>query len=496
MRGICKSFPGVQALKKAQLELFAGEVLALVGENGAGKSTLIKILSGAHSPDVGTIEIDGIEQRFNSPLDAQRAGITVIYQELNLVDTLTARENVFLGHEGVRLGFIRPGAERRRLAELFAGMDVHIDPDRLCSELPLAQQQFVEIAKALSVSAKVIVMDEPSSTLAPSEVNHLFAVIRELKRQGKGIVYITHRLDEIFEIADRIIVMRDGQHIDTRRVEDVRRDELISMMVGRKLENEFPKTRATIGDERLSVRGLCRAGAVRDVTFSVRGGEVLGLTGLVGSGRTEVARLIFGADLLDSGSISIDGELVNIRSPRDAIRHGICLLTEDRKGQGLVLEHSARENFGLPNLHHWTRRGFIQGGQERERFANYISDLNIKLADQEQLAKTLSGGNQQKLVLAKWIESNSKIVIFDEPTRGIDVGAKYEIYLLMNRLAASGKAIIMISSELPEVLGMSDRILIMHESRIRGEVTNVTDATQEQIMAIATGSHDPLYDPD
>jgi ABC-type sugar transport system ATPase subunit len=364
-------------------------------------------------------------------------------------------------------------------------MEVKIDPDSLCRDLPLSQQQLVEIAKAISWRSKIIVMDEPSSALSPQEVRHLFAVIRELKRQGTGIIYISHRLDEVFEIADRVTVMRDGQHIETRNIEDVTREELISMMVGRKLENEFPKVRAAIGRERLVVKGLCRAGAAEGVTFSVRRGEVLGLTGLAGSGRTEVARLVFGADVPDSGSVSLDGKKLSIRSPRDAINSGICLLSEDRKSHGLVLALSARENFGLPNLAHWSRLAFVHGRRERELFCRHVENLRIKISDHEQPARNLSGGNQQKLVLAKWLESNSEIVIFDEPTRGIDVGAKYEIYLLINELAASGKGIIMISSEFPEILGMSDRIIVMHEGRISGEITDVANATQEQIMALA-----------
>jgi len=485
MKGIDKSFPGVQALRNAHLDLYEDEVLALVGENGAGKSTLIKVLSGALLPDAGTVRIEGARQEIACPLDARRAGIAVIYQELNLVGTLTVRENIFLGREDSRFGLVRHAAERERAEELFASMEVRIDPEALCRDLPLSQRQLVEIAKAISIRAKIIVMDEPSSALMPQEVSRLSAVIRELKSQGAGVIYISHRLDEIFEIADRVTVMRDGQCVGAHRIEDVDREELIGMMVGRKLESEFPKVRAVIGEERLVVKGLCRSTAVKDVSFTVRRGEVLGLTGLMGSGRTEVARLIFGADMPERGIIKLDGKELNIRSPRDAINRGICLLTEDRKSQGLVLKLSARENFGLPNLSHWSRSGFIRGRQERELFSRHIEGLKIKVSEQGQPAKNLSGGNQQKLVLAKWLESNSEIIIFDEPTRGIDVGAKYEIYLLINEMAARGKGIIMISSEFPEILGMSDRIIVMHEGRISGQITDVTRATQEQIMAMA-----------
>ena len=485
MQGIDKSFPGVRALKSVDLELAAGEVLALVGENGAGKSTLIKVLSGAHLPDRGSIRIDGCPASIRTPLDAQRAGIAVIYQEFNLVPSLSARENIFLGQERTVGGFLLRRHEQRRVLELFTRMGVQIDPEARCRDLTVAQQQVVEIAKALSLDARVIVMDEPSATLTSEEVERLFAIIRDLKARGIGVVYISHRLSEVFAIADRVTVLRDGEHVATRPVADVTRDELIEMMVGRKLENEFPKQPAPIGPDRLVVRGLSRGAKVRNVSLSVRRGEVLALTGLVGSGRTETARLIFGADRPDAGSLELDGEPLAMRSPRDAIRHGICFLTEDRKAQGLVLCHSTRENFGLPNLAHLTRLGFVRRAEERAALGRYTESLRIRMADPEAPVRNLSGGNQQKVVLAKWLESNSEIIIFDEPTRGIDVGAKYEIYLLMNALAAQGKAIVMISSELPEVLGMADRILVMHEGRISGEITDVAHATQEQILDLA-----------
>jgi len=485
MEGIEKSFPGVKALDGVSLELRAGEVLALVGENGAGKSTLIKVLSGAHRPDSGRLLLGGEPLVVASPADAQRAGIAVIYQEFNLVPTLTARENIFLGQERTVGGFLRRRRERRAALDLFSRMGVEIDPEAVCRSLTVAQQQVVEIAKALSLRARILVMDEPTATLSTDEVERLFAIIRDLKRQGIGVIYISHRLDEVFEVADRVMVLRDGQRIATRPVGEVTRDELIEMMVGRKLENEFPKERAEIGSPRLVVRGLARGRWVRGVSFCVRGGEVLALTGLVGSGRTETARLIFGADRPESGSVELDGRPLRIRSPRDAIRNGICLLTEDRKTQGLVLVHSVRENFALPNLPRLNRLGFVAGRREREALDRLAQSLRIRMTSPEQRVGTLSGGNQQKVVLAKWLEANSEAIIFDEPTRGIDVGAKYEIYLLMNRLAAQGKAILMISSELPEVLGMADRILVMHDGRITGEITDVASATQEQILRYA-----------
>ncbi len=487
MRGIDKSFPGVHALRDVDLELRRGEVLALLGENGAGKSTLIKILGGAHSLDAGSIRIDGQDVEISSPVDARRAGIAVIYQEFNLVPALSASENIFLGQERSRAGFVRHRSERQQARELFRRLGVAIDPDARCAQLSVAQQQIVEIAKALSLDARIIVMDEPSATLTPQEVERLFVTTRELKSQGIGVIYITHRLDEIFEIADRVTVLRDGVEVDSGPVESLTRSDLIEKMVGRKLENEFPKTRATIGAERLVVEGLTRGSAVRDVSFSVRRGEVLGLTGLVGAGRTETARLIFGADRLERGSIFLDGEKVEFSTPRQAIRRGICLLSEDRKADGLILNLSVRENFGLPNLSEFSRLGFVNGRRESRALAGYVEKLDIKVPHQEQLVRNLSGGNQQKVVLAKWLERNSEVILFDEPTRGIDVGAKYEIYQLINELAAQGKALVMISSELPEVLGMSDRILVMHEGRITGEITDVENATQEGIMKLAVG---------
>ena len=485
MRGITKSFPGVRALRGVDLTLNRGEVLALLGENGAGKSTLMRVLGGAHSADSGTLSLEGTPTVFRSPQDARQAGVAVIYQEFNLVPGLSAVENIFLGREKSRVGFVSGREEFRAARALFERLGADLDPGAACRTLTTAQQQLVEIAKALAFEARILVMDEPTAALTANEVERLFAIIRDLRRQGIGIIYISHRLDEIDRIADRITVLRDGQNVGDARAGGITRTALIGMMVGRELTDEFPPRTAVLGATGLEVTGLCRGHAVCDVSFSVRRGEILALTGLIGAGRTETARLIFGADPRDRGEIRLDGRVLDLRSPRDAIRAGIGLLTEDRKLQGLVLRHSVLENFGLPNLDRFSRRGFLNLGQERAEFSTYTRRLGIRVPGEEERAGNLSGGNQQKVVLAKWLARNCEVLIFDEPTRGIDVGAKYEIYLLMNELAAAGKALIMISSELPEVLGMADRILVLRQGRVAGEIADARQATQEQILHLA-----------
>jgi ABC-type sugar transport system ATPase subunit len=485
MHDIAKSFPGVQALRDVSLVLRRGEVLGIVGENGAGKSTLIKVLGGVHRPDRGRILVDGKPVHFRSPSAAQQAGISIIYQEFNLIPDLTVRENMFLGREPTRGGFVRATREQQVAHDLFQRLGLSIDPETRCRALTVAQQQLVEIAKALLVNARILVMDEPTAALTSQEVTHLMAMIRELKSRGLGIIYISHRLDEIFVAADRVLVLRDGRHVGTDAVRSMSRQRLIELMVGRPIESEFPKHAASRGRERLRVEGLTKGTVVRDVSFSAYSGEVLGFAGLAGAGRTETMRCVFGADTPDAGRIFVDGQPVRVRHPRDAIRHRICLLTEDRKGQGLILAHSVRHNFGLPNLDRLIRGPFLDQRRERSELAWYIRELKIRVTSSEQTVATLSGGNQQKVVLAKWLAKNADVIIFDEPTRGIDVGAKYEIYLLINRLIAEGKAVIMISSELPEVLGMSDRIIVMHEGRITGQITQVAEATQEDLLSLA-----------
>ena len=485
MRGISKSFPGVRALDDVTLELRSGEVLAFLGENGAGKSTLIKTLGGAHRPDTGRILIDGNEIEIGSPAESQKHGIAIIYQEFNLIPGLSVRENIFLGREIARGGWISRREEQAKTRALLDRIGISIPTETPVNRLSVAQQQIVEIAKALSQNARILVMDEPSATLTPPEVEALFRIIRDLKKDGIGIVYVSHRLEEIFEISDRILVLRDGATVGQSETDSITRTGLIEMMVGRELQDEFPRRTPDIGEPVLEVRKLNAGERVRDVSFDLRKGEILALTGLVGAGRTETARLLFGADRMESGEISLHGKRQSIRSPRDAIAAGICLLTEDRKNQGLVLNHSVLHNFGLPNLDEFSRSGFVRQREEARRFDHYVKRFRIKIPSPRQLARNLSGGNQQKVVLAKWLQADTNVIIFDEPTRGIDVGAKYEIYVLMNELAAMGKCILMISSELPEVLGMSDRILVMHEGRITGEIEDVAGCSQEQIMELA-----------
>ena len=485
MRGIRKSFPGVQALRGVDLDVHAGEVLALLGENGAGKSTLMKVLGGAHRADAGVLEMDGVEVSFGSPQEARAAGIAVIHQEFNLVPGLTAAENIFLGQEATRAGFVARGEERRRAADLFRRLGVAIDLDTPCSRLTTAQQQLVEIARALARDTRIVVMDEPTAALTAGEVSRLFEIIRDLQSRGIAVIYISHRLDEIFALADRVVVLRDGRNVGTRPLEGLGRKELIEMMVGRELADEYPRRTTAPGPVRLVVSGLCRGKAVRDVSFTVRAGEILAIAGLVGAGRTETLRLIFGADRRHAGEFILDGRRLDIRSPRDAIAAGIGLLTEDRKLQGLVLGQSVRNNFALPNLGPLSQFGFVDGRREREAFGRHVDQLRIKVPHQDERARNLSGGNQQKVVLAKWLERDCEVLFFDEPTRGIDVGARHEIYLLMNELAARGKAIVMVSSELPEVLGLADRILVMHEGRITGEIVNGPTVTQEEVMRLA-----------
>jgi ribose transport system ATP-binding protein len=488
MRRVSKQFPGVRALEDVDFEVLPGEVHALVGENGAGKSTLMKILSGALQQDGGDTLIDGRPAQITSPHRAQELGIAMIYQEFNLVPYLSVAENIFLGREPKKSRFF---LDWRKMYERAGGalgrLGVALDLRQSVRSLSVAQRQMVEIAKALSANARLIVMDEPSATLTEHELERLFQLVHSLKQQGVSVVYISHRLEEIFEVADRVTVLRDGKLIGTFPVHQVDRQDIIRMMVGREIEQRTPKKKAPIGEEILRVEGLS-GGPVKDVSLNVRRGEVVGLTGLVGSGRTELARLIFGADAKTSGAIYLEGKPVQIRSPREAIRRGIGFVTEDRKEQGLVLGLAVRENVTLANLHLVAFWGIIRRDMERAAVKQSIEALRIRTPSMEQLVRNLSGGNQQKVVLAKWLFTRSRILLFDEPTRGIDVGAKVEIYHLMNDLAARGVGMLMITSELPEALSMSDRIVVMHAGRVAVEL-KPEEATPEKIMFYATGGH-------
>lgn len=491
IKGLTKSYPGVRALSDVSLTLACGEVLALLGENGAGKSTLIKTLGGVHQSDSGSFIVDGDRVMIANPRDARRLGISVIYQEFTLIPTLKVRENIFLGHERQWLKPISQKTERKRAMALLKRIGSEIDPDKLCGELSVADQQIVEIAKALALNTQIMVMDEPSAALSPREAEGLFAIVEELRSQGIGIIYITHRLNEVEQLADRIMILRDGEHITTQPAADLSRDQIIENMVGRSLEEEYPPRRSVVGKPRLQVDRLTRGTDVKNVTFTVHRGEVLGIAGLVGAGRTEVARMLFAADTPDTGTITLDGVVLNLNSPRQAIAAGICLLTEDRKSQGLILTQSTQHNFGLPNLADFSSKGMLVHRREQNRFQHYCDALNIRISDAQQRAETLSGGNQQKVVLAKWLQSNAEVIIFDEPTRGIDVGARYEIYQLLNELSEQGKAIIMISSDLPEVLAMSDRIVVMREGQLMGVLDNSSSTqkvTPEDIMRYATSA--------
>lgn len=487
MKEIVKKFPGVKALKAVSLKLKKGEALGLVGENGAGKSTLIKTLGGVHLPESGEIRVGGQCVSLNTPSVSQSHGIAIIYQEFNLAPNLTSSENLFLGKEVTRNGFINHRREEDLTRELFYRLGMDIDPRAKCRDLTVAEQQTVEIARALAADAQIIVMDEPTAALSKQEVDKLLAIIEDLKRDGISIIYISHRLEEVFAIADRITVLRDGESVGESATADVSKNQLIEWMVGRPMEEEFPKRKVDRGPVCLKAEGLSRGCAVQDVSFELHEGEVLGLAGLVGSGRTETVRLLFGADPADSGSIFLKGAKIDLGNPRDSIERGICLLTEDRKEQGLILIHSSVENFGLPNLKEFQENGFISQGAEVEAFKGYVNSLKIRLSNPSRKVGELSGGNQQKVVLAKWLQRNADIFIFDEPTRGIDVGAKYEIYLLINQLVEGGKSVLLISSELPEVIGMSDRIIVMKEGRIQGEVNDAQRASQEEVLELALG---------
>lgn len=491
MRNITKTFPGVKALKNVDFSCYKGEVHALIGENGAGKSTLMKILAGAFTPNSGEILINGSQVSINNPQEAIKLGVAVIYQELNLIPYLSAIDNVLLGHEKRnKLGFINMKKNRAEAMKWLdsLGEDIIDDYNRPVYTLSIAQQQMVEIAKALSLNASIIVMDEPSATLTEKEMNSLFNIINKLKQKGVTIIYISHRLEELFKISDRVTVLRDGELIKCVDTVSIDKAQLICLMIGRELDKSFPVRENCIQDScLLEVRNLSDENLLRDINIKLRKGEVLGISGLVGSGRTELVRTIFGADPAKTGEIFIDGKKVAIKDPHSAVKHGIGLATEDRKSQGLFLDMSIKDNALISSMDKVSSYGFIDMKEELKTVLKCIDELNIKTSGYGKKVRELSGGNQQKVVLAKWLSTGSRILILDEPTRGIDVGAKYEIYCLMNDLVKRGIGIIMISSELPEIIGMSDRILVMHNGRITGEINDM-DVTEERIMWHATGN--------
>lgn len=486
MKGICKSFPGVKALDNVQLELRSGEVLALLGENGAGKSTLMKILSGVYTRDSGTMEIFGQEYGDLTPKQAQEIGVAIIHQELNMCRHLSVAENMFLGREecrGILLSNRKMEQEAQRVLD---ELKIDIDPRQVVGDLPVSKQQMVEIAKALSTKARILIMDEPTSALTSKEIDELFRIIRQLKANGYGIIYISHRLEELQHIVDRVSIMRDGQYITSMNFQDATMDEIIAHMVGREIKEKFPRVTCPKGKKIFEVKNLNAGRMVRDVSFDLYEGEIVGFAGLMGAGRTETTRAIFGVDPKESGELILDGQPVSIQKPQDAIRAGIVLAPEDRKKDGLCTKLSIRHNIALPNLDLLCGPlGVVNRQKEDAMCQQAVENLKIKTPGVDIDAGNLSGGNQQKVVVGKWLARNSRVVIFDEPTRGIDVAAKVEIYNLMNQLKEQGIAVMFVSSEMPEVMGIADRIIVMCDGRITGEVM-ARETTQNEILTLAT----------
>lgn len=486
-QGITKRFGGINALTDVHFELLPGEVHALLGENGAGKSTLIKVFTGVHQPDAGQLFLDGRAVAFDNPRAAREGGIAAIYQEPSLFPDLTIAENILVGRQPTRGGRVDWAEMQQVAGELLAGLGVRLDPRTKARNLSVAEQQFVEIARALSIHAKILIMDEPTSSLTLAEVADLFRIVRQLRAQGTAIIFISHRLEELFEVADRVTVLRDGSYVDTQPISAVTTRSLVQLMVGRTVDNLFPKLDVTPGEVVLEVKDLCRAGAFQDISFTLRAGEIVGMAGLVGAGRTEVARALFGTAPADSGEIRVRGKPVRITSPQQAMRLGLAYVPEDRQHQGLVLPMSIAQNITLPRVASFAQGGMIRSRTETEAAERAADRMEVKRADVRQQARELSGGNQQKVVLAKWLEMQPRILILDEPTRGIDVRTKSAVHGLMSSLAAQGIAILMISSELPEVLGMSDRILVLREGVLVAEIDRA-DANQETIMLAATAN--------
>jgi rhamnose transport system ATP-binding protein len=487
MRNISKSFGGVHALKGVQLDVYAGEVHALLGENGAGKSTFIKTITGVYQPDTGEIELNGEPVQLANPREAQQHGIAAIYQEPSLFPDLSIAENILVGRQPVSSGRISWKQMNQIAGELLARLNVKLDPRTKARNLSVAQQQMVEIARALSVNAKVLIMDEPTSSLTSNEVEELFRITRTLREEGTAVIFISHRLEELFALADRVTTLRDGEYIGTRAMTNVTTDELIQMMVGRQLDDLFPKQEVERGRPILEVENLTVDRAFQDISFKLHAGEILGMAGLVGAGRTDVACAIFGIKPATAGHIKIEGQQVTIHNPQQAMALGISYVPEDRQHHGLVLPMQIGDNITLPVINEFATYGWLNPKSQTAAALEMVKKLEVKATSIKQKAQELSGGNQQKVVLAKWLNTNPRILILDEPTRGIDVGTKASVHRLMSELAAQGIAILMISSELPEVLGMSDRILVMREGRITGEFTR-SEATQEKLMMAATGT--------
>ena len=483
--GVSMRFAATQALDDVSLALQAGEIHALVGENGAGKSTLVKILAGVYQPDTGTLLLDEEEIALRGPSHARSLGIAVVHQEPRLFPDLTVAENVFIGHApGGALGTIDWGAMRRGASAIFSGLGVRMDPGAIVRGLSMADQQLIEIAKALSIEARVLILDEPTASLSAHEVERLFTIVRQTRDRGVAVLFVSHRLDEVFELCDRATVLRDGKHVVTAATSELTPADLVRHMVGRTVEL-FPKLESPVGDVLLEVEGLSRGEAFRGVTLSVRAGEIVGLAGLVGAGRTEVARVLFGVDRADAGTIRLAGETVSFTTPSAALAAGIAYVPEDRHQDGLVLDFPIASNVTLPILSRLFPRLLIRESTERRVGAKYVDELSIRATGVDQLVSALSGGNQQKVVLGKWLASEPRVLILDEPTRGIDIGAKVEVHRIISELAASGLAIILISSDLPEVLAMADRILVLHEGSVTAEIARA-DATEEAVMFAAT----------
>jgi len=485
--GVRKEFPGVVALDDVSFRLRRGSVHALMGENGAGKSTLMKVLAGIYQPDKGRVQLKGVDIRLKSPLDALENGIAMIHQELNLMAHMTVAENIWIRREPLnRLGFVDHGEMYRRTEELFERLNIGIDPEAKVKDLSVANRQMVEIAKAVSYESDVLIMDEPTSALTEREVEHLFRIIRDLREQGIGIVYITHKMNELFDIADELSVFRDGKYIGTHAAEAVTRDDIIRMMVGREITQMFPKETVPLGDVVLSVKDLALKGVFSDVSFEVRAGEILGVAGLVGSGRSNVAETLFGVTPATSGTISIDGKQVDIGSPTTAIQKRMAFLTEDRKDTGCMLVLDVLENMQIAVLQdRFVRGGFVEEDRIGEACEDMCRKLRVKTPNLSECIENLSGGNQQKVLIGRWLLTDPRILILDEPTRGIDVGAKAEIHRLVGEMARNGVAVVMISSEMPEILGMSDRIMVMHEGRVTGFLDRA-EATQVKVMDLAS----------